>query len=798
MASRPSSKKKSVKDHLLSLVKWLLILGFLLGLAGVASVAGLFYYFGQDLPELMEREDYDPPQLSQVFTNDGELIAEFHVPGERRTLIDLEDIPTHVQQAFLAAEDSDFLIHDGIDYLGMVRAIYFAFRYDQGMRGTSTITQQLIKNIVLTPERAYERKIQEIILARELEQNLSKEDILYMYLNTIYLGHGHHGIKEAARFYFGKSVQDLDIQEAALLAGMTSGPENASPHRNIDRSYQRRNFTLRQMWENGFINEGQFHEAMDSEIETVSFRESYPHLGEAPYFVDHVRRLIVDHYGRDALFEGGLRIHTTLDLDSQRAAERAARRGLRDYDDRRDFFRPTGQIDEDDIDGFLRASHDDISLPLYPTDTIDAVVTSVDVDEDEVIVAFADFEATLILEPRTRILGEGSDKKELDEALAIGDILSVSPTANLTDESDELIDVRFERGAEAAVISIDPDSRAVVALVGGYDFEINEYNHATQASRQTGSSFKTLVYAAALEDRIISPASVYLDSPTVFQMYDGTDWSPSNADGEWRGAMRVREALGASRNVVSVRILDDLGVDRAIDFARRIGVQSEMVRNHTMVMGSGEMRPLEITNTYATFASGGDYADPLFLHRVETVRGESEDFRSHAEPVMAPEVAYLTTSLLESAVSGYVDREGTFRGGTGHLIGSALDQPIAGKTGTTNNSRDAWFIGYTPELVTGVWVGFSDNSSLGRREYGGRVAGPIFKYYKQDILQDRDPVEFEEPHSGITTATIDPITGKLARGEGIEEFFLVGTAPTEYAPEEDEDTDESFFLDQFQ
>ena len=799
MASRPSSKKKSVKDHLLTFIKWIVLLGIIAGLAGVAAVAGLFYYFGQDLPELMEREDYDPPQLSKVYSDDGELLAEFHVPGERRTLIDLEDIPTHVQKAFLAAEDSDFMIHDGIDYLGMVRAIYFAFRYDQGMRGTSTITQQLIKNIVLTPERAYERKIQEIILARELEQNLSKEDILYMYLNTIYLGHGHHGIKEAARFYFGKSVEDLEIQEAALLAGMTSGPENASPHRNIDRAYQRRAFTLRQMWENGFINEGQYHEAMESDIETVSFRESYPHIGEAPYFVDHVRRLIVDHYGRDALFEGGLRIHTTLDLDAQHAAERAARRGLRDYDARRTFFRPSGQIDEEDIDDFIRASHDDLSLPLYPTDTVDAVVTDIDVDEEDITLAFGDFQATLILEPRTRILGEGSDKKDLDEAFSVGDILTVSPTTNLTADSDTLIDVRFERGAEASVTSIDPHTRAVVALVGGYDFDLNEYNHATQASRQTGSSFKTLVYAAALEDRIISPASLYLDSPTVFQMHDGSDWSPTNADGEWRGPMRVREALGASRNVVAVRVLDDLGVDRAIDFSRRIGVHSDMVRNHTMVMGSGEMRPLEITNAYATFASGGNYADPRFLNRVETVRGESEDFRTHSEPVLAPEVAYLITSLLESAVSGYVDREGNFRGGTGHAIARALDHPIAGKTGTTNNSRDAWFIGYTPDLVTGVWVGFSDNSSLGRREYGGRVAGPIYKYFKQQLLDGVDPVEFEEPTSGITTARIDPITGKLARGDdGIEEVFLVGTAPTEYAPEEDEDTGESFFLDQFQ
>ncbi len=794
---RPAPKKKTLLRRLLGLFKWLVILVALAGVTGVAGVAGLFYYYGRDLPELMDREDYDPPQLSRVYADSGELIAEYHVPGERRTLVPLEEIPTQVQQAFLAAEDSEFMTHDGIDYLGMIRAIYFAFRYDQGMRGTSTITQQLIKNIVLTPERAYERKIQEIILARELEQNLTKEDILYMYLNTIYLGHGHNGLREAALFYFGKDVDELELQESALLAGMTAGPEGASPLRNPERAEQRRAYVLRQMWENGFINEGSYREALESEIETTPRSVTSPHLGKAPYFAEYIRLKIIDEYGRDTLYEGGLRIHTTLDLEKQQAAEKAARMGLRKYDARQGYFEPARQLDEEEIDEFVAAVADDADGVLRPIEVYEGVITAVDVEEDRVDLRVGEFDANLLLEPRTRILGEGSDAQTLDEALEPGDVIRVQPTSTITHDSEAPVDVRFETAAEAAVISLDPHSREVVAMVGGYDFETSEYNHATQALRQTGSAFKTLVFAAALEDRIMSPASIYLDSPTVFQMYDGTDWSPRNADGEWRGPIRVREALAASRNVVAVRILDDVGISSAINFAQRIGVKSPLVENHTMVMGSSEMPPIEITNAYATFAAHGDLAEPRFLNRIESVHGESEVFQTISEPVLAPEVAYLTTSLLHSAVHGYVDSHGNYRGGTGHTI-STIGHPIAGKTGTTNDTRDAWFIGYTPDLVTGVWVGFGDNRSLGPREYGGRVAGPIFREYKSQILGERDPLQFEEPVSGITTAIIDPVTGQLSRGEGTEEKFLVGTAPTEYAPDDGEDTGEDFFLNQFQ
>ena len=793
---RRSKQQKKKGSLLVTLLKWMVIMGILAGLAGVASLAGIFYYFGRDLPELLERDDYNPPQVSRIFADNGEVIAEFHVPGERRTLVPLEEIPAILQHSFMAAEDSEFMSHGGIDYLGLIRAVYYAVRYDQGMRGTSTITQQLVKNIVLTHERALQRKIQEIILARELEKNLTKEDILYMYLNTIYLGHGTHGVEEASLHYFGKSVREIEVHEAALLAGITNAPELNSPLRNPEGALRRRTYVLRQLWEKGFINEGTYREAMEEEIVTVPRSQTFPHLGQAPYFVEHVRKYLVAEYGRDRLFEGGLRVHTTLNLKTQEAAEVAARQGLREYDQRRGFFRPLRRLEESQIDGFVQESRTTVTGDLVPTQLYEAVVTKVDPETEHVTLTVGAFELQLLLEPRTRILGEGATKKSLEEVLGRGDILRIQPTT-VVNQSTEAPAARFQRSAEAAVIAIDSRTREVKALVGGYDFALNEFDHATQARRQTGSSFKTIVYAAALEERIITPASVYLDSPTVYQLPRGESWSPRNADGQWRGPIRVREALGASRNVVAVRVLDDLGIDKAIAFARRIGIQSELVRNHTMVMGSSEMPPIEITNAYATFAANGEFAEPRFLNRVESAFGDRFLYQTHTEPVMAPEIAFLTTSLLVSAVDGYRDSTGNFRVGTGHVL-RELGHPIAGKTGTTNESRDAWFIGYTPDLVTGVWVGFSDNTSLGPRQYGGNVAAPIFRDFMRPLLKDREPKAFEEPISGITDADIDAISGKLARRSGMTEFFLAGTAPTEYAPEEEEDSGEDFFFNQFQ
>ncbi|MFW5967283.1 MAG: penicillin-binding protein 1A [Persicimonas sp.] len=795
--SRKKKKKKSGGSLIGKIIKWIVLVGIIGSILGGGAVAGLFYYYGRELPELVEREDYQPDQISRVYASDGELIGEFAAEDGRRTVVPMEDLPDEVPYAFMAAEDADFMEHEGVDYVGIVRAFYYALFYDTGIKGTSTITQQVIKNLVLTPERKIERKIKEIILAGELERNLTKEDILYLYLNTIYLGHGNYGVEEASRYYYGKPASELDVDEAATLAGMTQAPERWSPAKHPEEAKKRRSYVLRQLWEKGFIEEAVYREADDEPIETVSYRDSYPHLGEAPYYLEHIRKELIDKYGKEKVYTGGLRVETTLDLQRQRAAKRAVRRGLRDYDARHKYYRPIRALPEDQIDDFAAGQADEIDKQgLNAGETYEAVVTAVDADEERVELKLGNEKARLLLRPRSRILGMGDDEKPLEEVIRRGHIVEVVVLEEKPDDEGS-IPCEFHRGPESALVSIDPDTRNVDALIGGYSYKHNNYNHATQARRQTGSAFKPFVYGAALEEKVITPATIYLDSPAVFKLEAGKSWSPKNSDGTWRGPIRVREGLGASRNVVSVRVLEELGIDKATEFAKKVGIESPLTQNFTMVMGSSEMTPLEITNAFATFASGGLYGEPRFIKHVETARGETDTFESRTERVLAPEVAYLINDLLMSVTMGYVDSQGQRRGGTASALRRDFDREFAGKTGTTNDTRDAWFIGYTPQHLTGVWAGFDDNSSLGAGEYGGRVAGPIWSDYMSTIHRDLDEKEFEKPASGITEEVIDPTTGKLAREDGIDEVFLSGTAPTSYAPSSDVGEAEEFLMDQF-
>jgi penicillin-binding protein 1A len=780
------------------LLRKLFILVVLAALVGAASVAGIFWFYGRDLPEVLEREDYQPKQMSRVYAADGELLAEFAVTGGRRTVVPLEKIPDHVQHAFMAAEDADFMTHEGIDYLGMVRAFYNAAVHDTGLKGTSTITQQVVKNLILTPERTLERKIKEILLARELEQNLSKQDILYMYLNTIYLGSGTNGIEEAAQSFFAKPASDLTLAEAATLAGMTQAPERWNPRRHPDEVREkRRSYVLRQLWEKGFIDEAAYRKADASALELGDYRASHPHLGAAPYFVEHVRRKLVEHYGREKVYTGGLRVYTSLDVDDQKTAVRAARQGLRDYDRRHKLYRPRRRLEGDESIAEHRARIEEkkeLADGLRDDAIYEAVVLDVDASKPGVTVAVGEsFRGELVLEPRSRILGLGDDARPVDKVFERGHVVRVQPAGG----DEESPRFRFERGPEVALVTIDPESREVRALVGGYDFEINEYNHATQARRQPGSTFKPIVYAAALEQKIITPATIYYDSPKVFTMPGGKTYSPKNSDGSYRGPIRIREGLAASRNVVAVRVLDDLGIDAAIEFARKIGIESELVRNITLVMGSSSLAPLELVNAYTTFAAGGTYAEPSFLRRVETTGGETEYFEKRPREVLAPDVAYLIVDLMRSVIEGYVDVRGRKRGGTAWKL-RKIGRPAAGKTGTTNDYKDAWFVGFTPDLVTGVWVGYDDNRSLGSREYGGKVAGPIWLEAMQGMHEGTEPRDFPKPETGITTERIDPETGKLVREGGIVESFLVGTAPTQYAPSSDGADSADFMLDQFE
>ncbi len=789
-----SDETASTWDYLWRAARWGLLIAVIGAVLGVSTVGGIFVYYGQSLPDIMTRSDYDPKEVSRVYASDGELIGEFHKSGGHRTVVSMDDIPEHVQFAFMAAEDADFMDHEGIDYWGMLRAVYYTVVHGRRIQGTSTITQQVVKNLILVPDRTIERKVKEIMLARDLEQHLSKKDILFLYLNSIYLGHGRYGVEEASRFYFGKSASELEVHESALLAGLPPAPADLSPVRDKEAAKGRRSYVLRQLWEKGFIEESTYREAKRKPIELSLPSESFPHLDAGKYFVEHVRRELVDQYGEETVYTGGLRIHTTLDVDKQIEATRSARAGLRAYDDRRGYYEPLRTLEDDEaIDELSTKQARELEGgALDPKKSYEAVVTEVRDQQPMIRLEIGETAARLVPEDRSRVARKA---ESLADRFERGDVVEVRPRIREPDDKGS-IPVRFEPGPQVGLVSIAPGTHDVVSMVGGYAFESHRFNHAIQAKRQTGSTFKPFVYGAGLESKIITPATIYLDSPAVFQMPDGEQWSPRNSDRDWRGPVRVREGLGASRNVVAVRVLEEVGVETARNFARRMGVENELVDNYTMVMGSSELTPLELTNAYATIASGGVYAEPRFIRRVETTDGSTETFEVESKRVLAQDVAYLLTDLMTSVVEGYVDRNGDQRGGTAHSL-SALTQTVAGKTGTTNDTRDAWFVGFTPQLVTGTWVGFGDNRSLGHRAFGGKVAGPIWLDYMQSSLGDKKPHEFKPPSAGITTARIDPATGKLAREDGITETFLVGTAPTEYAPADDEEREEHFLMDQF-
>jgi penicillin-binding protein 1A len=796
-----ANKKAAPRLWWQTLLRWAVILCIIGAVAGLSGVAGLFYYYSRDLPQILKREDFKPPQISRVYASSGELVGELYRTGGKRTVVPMEQIPVHVRSAFMAAEDADFMTHPGIDYLSLVRAFYNAIVHDTGFKGTSTITQQVVKNLILSPEKSLKRKIQEVILSRELEQKLSKDDILWLYLNEVYLGHGVNGVEEAAQVYFGKHIQDLSLEEACVLAGINQGPELLTPHRYPEKALKRRAYVLRQLWQKGFIEEAVYRKADASELKVVQRSSANPYLGVAPHFVDQVRRELIERLGEDKVYAGGLRVYTTLDIKVQRDLEAAVVDSIGDYDGRHKLYQPTQKLDPKKVDAFVNTQAKQTRGKLDRRTTYEAVVTQVVADPPRVDLMIGDVAGKLDLKPHERIFGTGKAEKKVEELFSPGHVLRVKKIDD--DVRDPSIAImRFEDGPEVGAIVMDPLSREVVALVGGVDFATNKFNHAIQARRQTGSTFKPIVYAAALEAGVITPATILLDSPRSFPLPGGKVYSPKNSDGQWRGPIRVREAIGSSRNAASMLVLELLeGPNttrpaKASAFAQRLGLPADKLSdNLTMALGSSEMTVMEMTNAYAVFASGGMYSSPRLIARVESTRNESVPIEQRVEPVLAPEVAYLISSLMTSVVQGYIDHDGKKRAGTASII-DKLGRPVAGKTGTTNEARDAWFVGFTPEYVTAVWVGYDDNRTLGKGEYGGKVAAPIWLAAMKAALKGKPKHDFTPPATGITEASIDPATGLLARTGGIREEFITGSAPTDYAPEEGIQGDDTFILNQ--
>jgi len=736
------------------MVRW----GVALGLLG-ATVSGVILYLEitSELPPVDQLLTYHPPVATRVFSDDGTPIAEFFV--ERRYLVPLERIPRQVRQAFLAAEDADFYEHRGVDPLSILRALWTNVRNSGIRQGASTITQQVVKILLLTPERSLERKVKEAILALRIETKLSKDDILYMYLNEIYFGAGAYGVQAAAKTFFDVDVDRLTLAQAALLAGLPQRPSQYDPQRHLDRALARQHYVLERMAQERFISQVEFRDALQEEIHIAPRRpQAYR---AAPWYVEHVRRLLEERYGGTYAAQLGLRVHTAVNLPMQQAADDAVRLGLHQFDERHGFRGPLARLAPDAIDAYL--AHDTTRPDAASRH---AVVTGVEAGGLRVHTATGD---AVIAATGLRFGGQTLPTSRFTP----GDVLTVVPDG-ATPQGVPRFSLSQDPVAQAALVAFDPYTGEVKALTGGYEFGASHFNRAVQAKRQPGSAFKPLLYAAAFE-RGYTPASVVLDAPIELLGGNGKIWRPKNYNGRYYGPTPLREALSRSLNTVSVRLVDDLGPDYVRRYLDRFGFTSEFPRNLSIALGSSEVTLLELTRAYGVFATLGKRFDPIFITRVTDDTGHPIDFadtRPRFERVVSPALAYVLTTMMESVV----------KNGTGRAA-LALGRPLAGKTGTTNESRDAWFIGYSPDLLAGAWIGYDSHEPLGGKETGARAALPIWMEFMRRALDGRPAVDFPVP-PGVTYVSVDPATGLRAvpGGAAMQEVFVAGSEPQEYAP----------------
>ncbi len=774
-----------------------------LGVAAAAGAAFLLYQvIVRDLPDIERLDHYRPPLASTVYARDGRPIGEFF--DQRRRLVRLDEIPRHVVLAFVSGEDDAFFEHSGVDIRSIVRAAYVNFTAGEIEQGASTITQQLVKSLLLTPERRYDRKLKEMILARRIEQHLDKDEILTLYLNQIYFGSGAWGIGEAARTYFGKSVGELDLSEGALLAGLPKAPSRFSPNVNPARADERRRYVLGRMHVLGHIDEPTWRDA----VEHPPAITGPPHAEDfaaATWFTEEVRRALFDRLGGDAVLRGGLHIETTLDLDLQRTGEHALRDGLTALDHRQGWKGPLRQVrdvaaearrlgEENGIAGEL----DGPAHALAPGTTVLGVVAAVDdsAKQARVFVApgvfgFVHLEDTTWA--RRRNFEQVSvPRSRLSQVFSVGDVAPFR-VAELAPSDGEAEPMRLTLDqtpeVEGALFALDVGTEEVLAVVGGYSAARSHFDRAVQARRQPGSAFKPFIYAAALQHGFTA-ATLVNDTQVVYvDPVTAEVWKPQNYDRRFRGQLPMREALARSLNNVAVRILLDVGIPSVIDIVRRCGIRSPIDPYPSLALGTSPVTLLELTSAYAVFAAGGQRVEPIFIRRVvdrdgqvllENVPLESPPAPGSTPPpardaeqqVLEPAHAFLVTDLLRAPVDHPGGTAGRAR---------VLGRPLAGKTGTTNDQGDAWFVGYSADVAAGVWVGFDERQVLGAKETGGRAALPVWVEFMKAAHAERPVRDFPVPE-GVSYARVDPATGKLAAGSaGAFQPFLAGSEPPEAA-----------------
>ncbi len=651
---------------------------------------GVFIYGGYiflSLPNIKHIEDYQPPLVTVVYADDGQILGEFF--SERRYFTTLEQMPHYLIKAFIAAEDERFYEHKGLDWLGMLRALIKDIKAGAIIQGGSTITQQTVKSLLLSPKRTISRKIKEVILAYLLEKHLTKEEILTIYLNQIYFGHGAYGVEAASRVYFGKHVSELSLAEATMLAGLPKGPNYYSPYRHFQRAKRRQQYVLNRMVKCGYLIPEEAEQALNTPINLHKLEYKKPFTA---YFLEYLRQYLLKKYGYDLTYKGGLSVYTSANIAMHTMAQEALLKGIEE----------------------IKARH---------------------------------------------------------------------KTQN---ESEEM---------QGALLCIETQTGLIKTMIGGMDFKKSQFNRATQACRQPGSAFKPIVYAAAL-DKGYTPASIVYDYPIIYvQPASSADrhqakkglkvWRPHNYENRFYGQISLREALVHSRNVATIRLLNNIGIHYVINYARRLGITSPLTPDLSLGLGSSCVSPLELTTAFSVFANQGQYIKPTPIIKILDRRGNVlEENIPHPQPVINSDTAYIITNILEDVI----------KRGTGRKV-KAFGRPVAGKTGTTNNYTDAWFIGYTPYYITGVWVGYDDLKSLGKRETGGQAAAPIWLYFMQKVEKDLPSRPFPIPPS-VVFAKIDPRTGTLASPEDPDaklECFKRGYFSLSLFPEKERDFTETIY-----
>ncbi len=742
----------------------------ILALVGVTTAAGVIWHFSRDLPSLDLLQSYQPSLVTTVYADNREPIGQFFI--ERRILTPLRDIPQTLTQAVIATEDARFFEHPGLDYIGILRAAWTNVRHGgRKVEGASTITQQLARSLFLSSERSYDRKVRELILAYKMEAVSSKEQILETYLNQIYFGQGSYGVASAAQSYFGKDVTRITLAESAFLAGLPKSPSRFSPFTAYERAKKRQEHVLTRMEDAGFITPTEREAAASEPL--IFHRPGIEQF--APYFVEYVRQLLVAKYGEAMVYKGGLQIFTTLNLEMQKAAEAAFATGVRELDKRQGWRGPRRKVDVKGLPA-PTASPDD---PLKAGDTREGIV--VKLLKDAYLVQVGEMTGQLLFDDmawaKRQLKGPdpGTDvvvNPNLKTILKPGDVIEVGvkklvkDTVWFTLEQTPVV--------EGGLIAIDPSTGAIRSMVGGYDFARSEYNRAVQAHRQPGSAFKPLIYATAMSQGM-SPASQILDAPVVYeQEEDDKIWKPENYGRKFHGLVSLRDALTHSHNLATVRLLDKVGIRNVIEFSRTVGVTSPLPGDLSLGLGSSSLGLMELTSVYGVFLNKGAKVEPFAIKVTQDNTGKVLDMTEPgSQEVITKETAYLITNMMEDVVQK----------GTGQAA-RILNRPIAGKTGTTNEYVNAWFIGGTPNLVAGVYVGFDDRRSLGASETGARAALPIWIAFMKEALAQLPVVPFEIP-DGVMFVKVDPATGLLESDQdpeapqGTVEMFTKGSEPTQ-------------------